>query len=308
MQQGQNCDLVAIASRNFESAKKVATQFGMPKVYGSYEELLNDPEIEAIYNPLPNHLHVPWSIKAVQAGKHVLVEKPMATGVGELQQLLRVAQAHPRLKVMEAFMYRQHPQWQMARELAHSDKIGRVCTMHSCFSFFNQDAQNVRNKPDTGGGTLYDVGCYSASMSRFIFGTEPKRVCMHMDIDPAFNIDRMISGILDFGNQTATFTCSMQLVRHQSVTIFGTEGKIDVELPLNPPLDQPARIFLQRNGATEEISLEVCNQFTRQGEAFSAAIINDTAAPIPLEDSLANMKVIEALYESARENSWAAIN
>ncbi len=307
MQLGPHCDILAIASRNLESAKQAAAQLGIPKVYGSYEDLLNDPEVEAIYNPLPNHLHVPWSIKAIEAGKHVLCEKPMATSASELQQLIDVANAHPQIKVMEAFMYRQHSQWLKARELAESGKIGEVRTLHSFISFFNNDAGNVRNKPEMGGGTLFDVGCYSVSIPRFIFGAEPKRVCAHMDIDPDFKIDRMISGILDFELRTSSFTCSMQLVRHQNATIFGTEGKIEIELPLNPLPERPAKIFLQQGSATKEIPIEICNQFTLQGDAFSLAIINDTPVAVSLEDSLANMKVIAALFESAKKGIWIEI-
>ncbi len=308
MQQGPHCDLIAIASRNLEAAKKAATQFGIAKVYGAYEDLLNDPEVEAVYNPLPNHLHVPWSIKGMAAGKHVLVEKPIATGVSALQELLQAAQAHPHIKVMEAFMYRQHPQWLKARELAHSGKIGEVRTLHCFISFFNHDAQNVRNHPETGGGALLDVGCYAVSIPRFIFGAEPQRVCAHMERDPDFKIDRMISGMLDFGNRTATFTCSTQLERHQSATIFGTEGKIDIEIPLNPPLEWPAKISLHRNGETVEILVKTSNQFMLQAEAFSLAIINNAPVALPLEDSLANMKVLDHLFESARIGAWVSIS
>jgi len=307
MQQGKHGELIALASRHLESAKQAAAQLGIPKVYGSYEELLNDPEVEAIYNPLPNHLHVPWSIKAIAAGKHVLCEKPIATSVSELEQLIDVANAHPQIKVMEAFMYRQHPQWLKARELAQSGKIGEVRTLHSFISFFSNDAKNVRNKPEMGGGTLFDIGCYSVSIPRFIFGAEPKRVCALMEYDPNFGTDRLVSALLDFGSQTATFTCSMQLVRHQSATIFGTTGKIEMEIPLNPPLDRPAKIFLQHGSGSEEILIDTCNQFTLQGDAFSLSIINDASVAVPLADSLANMKVIEALFESARKEMWISV-
>jgi predicted dehydrogenase len=307
MQQSQHCDILAIASRNLTAAKQAAAQLGIPKVYGAYEELLNDPEVEAVYNPLPNHLHVPWSIKAIAAGKHVLCEKPIATSRGELQQLINVASAHPRLKVMEAFMYRQHPQWLKAAELAHSGKIGELRTIQAFLSFFNADPRNVRNQPDMGGGALFDVGCYAISIPRFIFGDEPQRVFARTGLDPNFNIDHTTSGILDFGLRTSTFTCSMQLARHQSATIFGTEGKVDIELPLNPPLDKPAKIFLQYGGASEEILIDICNQFTIQGDAFSLAIINDAPVAVSLEDSLANIKVIDALFESARTGAWIEI-
>jgi len=307
MQQAEHCEIIAIASRHLAAAQKAAAPLGIPKVYGSYEELLNDPDVEAIYNPLPNHLHVPWSIKAIAAGKHVLCEKPIATSVSELQQLLDVANAHPQIKVMEAFMYRQHPQWLQARELAQSSKIGEVRTLHSFFSFFNNDPKNVRNHPDMGGGALFDVGCYAVSMPRFIFGAEPQRVFARMDVDPVFNVDRLTSGILDFGLRTSDFTCSTQLARHQNVTIFGTDGKIEIELPLNPLPDRTAEIVLHNGNGAQEILSDICNQFTLQGDAFSLAIINDAPPLVSLEDSLANMQVIAALFESARTGTWSPV-
>lgn len=307
MQQGKHCELIAIASRHFESAQQAAAQLGIPKIYGAYEELLHDSEVEAIYNPLPNHLHVPWTLKAIAAGKHVLCEKPIATSVGELQQLIAAANAPPQLKVMEAFMYRQHPQWLKARELAQSGKVGEVRTLHSFFSFFNNDPNNVRNHSGMGGGALFDVGCYAVSMPRFIFGVEPQRVLARMDIDPAFNVDRLTSGILDCGARTATFTCSTQLARHQNVAIFGTAGKIEIELPLNPLPERPSKLVLHDGNGAQEIPIEICNQFMLQGDAFSLAIINDTPVTVPLADSLANMKVIEALFESARTGSWSSV-
>jgi predicted dehydrogenase len=307
MQQGKYCDIIGIASRNLEAALKAAEQLGIPKAYGAYEELLNDPEIEAVYNPLPNHLHVPWSIVAIQAGKHVLIEKPIATSVSELQQLIDAANARSQIKVMEAFMYRQHPQWLKARELAQRGSIGEVRTLHSFFSFFNNDPKNVRNHSGMGGGALFDVGCYAVSMPRFIFGAEPQRVFARMDIDPTFNVDRLTSGILDFGPRTSAFTCSTQLARHQNVTIFGTAGKIEIELPLNPLPERPAKITLHNDSSVQEILIDICNQFTLQGDAFSLAIINDTPVTVPLADSLANIKVIAALFESARQGTWISV-
>lgn len=307
MQQSRHCEIVAIASRNFSAGQQAAKQLGIPRVYDSYQELLEDPGIDAIYNPLPNHLHVPWSIKALQAGKHVLVEKPVATSLEELQQLARIAAAHPHLKIMEAFMYRQHPQWAKARQLAQGGDIGEVRALNIFISFFNANADDVRNQAGAGGGAMLDIGCYAVSISRFIFGAEPVRVCALMEYDPNFSIDRLVSGIIDFGVCSTTFTCSMQLLRHQSATIFGTGGKIDLEVPLNPPPDRPAKIFLARSSATEEISIPASNQFTLQGEAFSLAIMHHKPAPISLEDSCANMRVIDALFESARQKTWIAL-
>jgi predicted dehydrogenase len=222
MQAGEHCEIVAISSRDPEKAQAAAEQLGIPNAYGSYEELLAAPEVDAVYNPLPNHLHVPWSIKALEAGKHVLCEKPIAMTAAEAQELVDAAQAHPHLKVMEAFMYRHHPQWQLARQLVADGKIGELRTIQSFFSYYNVDPHNIRNIADIGGGGLMDIGCYCISYSRFIFGSEPQRVLGSVEFDPQLKTDRLASGVLDFGHGTATFTCSTQLTSYQRVNIFGT--------------------------------------------------------------------------------------
>ncbi len=307
MQQGKYSEVVGIASRNLEKAEPVARELGIPKAYGSYQALLADPDIEAIYNPLPNHLHVPLSIQALEAGKHVLCEKPIAITTAEAEKLVRAGQKYPHLKLMEAFMYRLHPQWEKAKELVLTGKIGNLRTIHSIFSYYNVDPLNLRNMADIGGGGLLDIGCYSISLSRFIFGTEPGRVCGIVEYDPDFKIDRLASGILDFGSGTATFTCSTQLSYFQRVQIFGTEGRIEIEIPFNAPIDRPTRLWLQQNDRPEEIQFEICNQYTIQGDRFSLAILNDSPVPIPIEDAVANMKVIEAILESGKTNGWVKI-
>ena len=304
MQLGQYCEMVAIASRDLDKAQAAAKRLGLPKAYGSYEELLADPDIDAIYNPLPNHLHVPWSIKALEAGKHVLCEKPIGLTAALGQELLDAAQKRPELKVMEAFMYRHHPQWQRARQLVAEGKIGDLRTIQSFFSYYNADPDNIRNQAEIGGGGLMDIGCYCISLSRFIFGSEPRRVCGIMEYDPQFQTDRLTSGILDFGRGTATFTCSTQLTPYQRVNIFGTEGRVEIEIPFNAPPDRPCKMWHQHGTETEEIVLDVCNQYTIQGDLFSQAVLNDTEVPTPLEDAVANMKAIEALVRSAQSGTW----
>lgn len=304
MQQCQYGSVEAIASRNIESAQAAAGKLGIAKAFGSYEELLADPEIDAIYNPLPNHLHVEWSIKALEAGKHVLCEKPIGLTSAEGEQLLQAAQKHPHLKAMEAFMYRHHPQWQLAKRLVDKGKIGELRTIQSFFSYFNRDPENIRNQPGIGGGALMDIGCYPISLSRFIFGEEPQRVFGIAEFDPQFQVDRISSGVLDFGRGTSTFTCSTQLVPYQRVNIYGVDGRIEIEIPFNAPPDKPCRVWHQRGENIAEISLEVCNQYTIQGDLLSQAILNDTAVPTPIEDAIANMKVIEALFASAKSGSW----
>jgi predicted dehydrogenase len=304
MQLGEYCQMTAIASRKLEKAQAAARQLGIPQAYGSYEELLADPEVDAIYNPLPNHLHVPWSIRALNAGKHVLCEKPIGLTAAEAQELLDAAQKQPQLKVMEAFMYRHHPQWQQARQLVAEGKIGDLRTIQSFFSYYNDDPGNIRNMADIGGGGLMDIGCYLISLSRFIFGTEPQRVCGIMEYDPQFKVDRLTSGMLDFGTGTSTFTCATQLTPYQRVNIFGTEGRIEIEIPFNAPPDKPCKLWHQHGTEIDEIVLDARDQYTIQGDLFSQAVLNDTGVPTPLEDAVANMEVIEALVRSAKSGTW----
>jgi predicted dehydrogenase len=308
MLKAEHTELVAIASRDLEKAQTAANKFGLPKAYGSYEELLADPEIDVIYNPMPNHLHVPWSIKALEAGKHVLCEKPIGLSSAEASLLLDATKHYPHLKVMEAFMYRLHPQWQRARKIVQDGGIGELRTIQSFFSYFNRDGNNIRNKADIGGGGLMDIGCYNISLSRLIFDAEPQRVIGILDYDPEFQTDRIASGILDFGVGTATFTCSTQLTSYQRVNIFGTAGRIEIEIPFNAPPDKPTRIWHLRGDHVQEISFEVCDQYILETDAFSLAVRNNTPAPTPLEDALANMKVIEAVAESGRRGSWIQLS
>jgi predicted dehydrogenase len=304
MQVGKYCQVAAIASREMEKAQATARRLGIARAYGSYEELLADPDIDAIYNPLPNHMHVPWSIRALEATKHVLCEKPIAMSAAEARQLLDTARGRPHLKVMEAFMYRFHPQWQRARQLVMAGEIGELRTINSFFSYYLTDPTNVRNIAEIGGGGLMDIGCYCISLARFIFGTEPRRVCGIIEYDPQMKIDRLTSGMLDFGRGTATFTCATQLTPYQRVNIYGTEGRVEIEIPFNAPVDRPCRIWHQRGDEVHEILLETCNQYTVQGDLFSQAILNDTDVPTPLEDAVANMEVIEAIVHSARNGTW----
>jgi predicted dehydrogenase len=307
MQQGKYTEISAIASRNLASAQTAATKLGIAKTYGSYEDLLADPDIDAIYNPLPNHLHVPWSIKALEAGKHVLCEKPIAMTSAEAQTLVDAGKAYPNLKLTEAFMYRHHPQWQRARQLVAEGKIGELRTIQTAFSYFLEDPNNIRNMADVGGGTMMDIGCYAVSVPRFIFGAEPKRVSSIVEFDPRFKTDRLASGVLDFGTGTATFTCGTQLSPYQRVNIFGTKGRIEIEIPFNAPPDRPCKLWHEHDGQIEEIMFDVCNQYTLQGDSISQAILNNTAVLTPIEDAVANMRVVEAVFASGRSNDWAEV-
>ena len=240
----------------------------------------------------------------LQAGKHVLCEKPLALTSARGQTLVDVARQYPHLKVMEAFMYRFHPQWQHTRHMVNEGKIGELRTIQSFFSYYLDDANNIRNIAEAGGGGMMDIGCYTVSLSRYIFGSEPERASGIVEYDPRFNIDRLSSSILDFGRGTSTFTCSTQLVPYQRVNIFGTTGRIEIEIPFNAPSDRPCKIWYQNGDEIEEILFDICDQYTLQGDQFSQAILNDTNVPTPIEDAVANMKVIEAVIQSSKSGTW----
>jgi predicted dehydrogenase len=304
MQAGKLCDIRAIASRNKEQAQAVAAALNIPVVYGTYEELLNDASIDAVYIPLPNHLHVEWALKAVQAGKHVLCEKPIGLSAAEAEQLLKAVQQKPQLKVMEAFMYRFHPQWQQAKQWVDNGSIGALKTIQSFFSYYNVDPANIRNKADMGGGGMMDIGCYCVSLARFIFGKEPQRVMGLVEYDPVLQTDRLASGMLDFTTGTSTFTCSTQLMPYQRVNILGTTGRIEIEIPFNAPPKEATRAWLYTKTGTEEKVFEPVDQYTIQGDLLSKAILDNAPTPTPLQDAVNNMKVIEAVIASHNKGGW----
>ncbi len=302
MRQCTHSEVVAIASRSPEKARSAASKLGISKAHSSYEALLADPEVEVIYNPLPNHLHVPWSTRAAEAGKHVLCEKPVGMSAAECRSLIAVRD-RTGVKIGEAFMIRSHPQWLRARALVRSGEIGDLRAVMCEFSYFNRDPQNIRNVLDWGGGALMDIGCYGVQSSRFLFGSEPTRVVALIDRDPEIRTDRLTSALLDFPSGQAVFTCSTQLEPYQRVHAFGTRGRIEVEIPFNAPPDRPCRIFV--GGRTEEFA--VCDQYALQADAFSKAVRGEGDVPTPLEDSLHNMAAIEAIFQSAERGAWVAI-
>lgn len=304
MQRGQYCDVVAIASRQSANAERWAKQLGIARAYGSYEALLGDPDVDAVYNPLPNHLHVPWSISALQAGKHVLCEKPIGLSVDDARRLLGAAGAHPDLKIMEAFMYRFHPQWQLCKQLVDDGALGEVRTIQTFFSYFNDDPDNIRNMKDIGGGGLMDIGCYPISQARFLLGQEPSRVHAALDIDPRFGTDRVATATLEFADASASFVCATQLWPHQRAAVVGTRGRIEIEIPVSAPPDKTTRIWIDDSDGRREAAFAPCDQYTLQGDVFSAAVLNDDVTPTPLSDALANMAVIDALIASHRSNRW----
>jgi predicted dehydrogenase len=299
MQEGELTAITAIASRDLEKAKEAARALGIPKFYGSYEELLEDDEIEAIYNPLPNHLHVSWSIKCMEAGKHVLCEKPIALTIEDAKRLIE-ARDRTGVKVGEAFMVKTHPQWLRTLKLVREGAIGELKAVQGFFSYFNRDPNNIRNIYDIGGGSIWDIGCYPVTTSRFVFGEEPRRVVSLIERDPDMKIDRLASVILDFPSGHATFTSSTQLVRYQKMIFFGTEKRIEIEIPFNAPPDRPCRIYI--DDQLEEFP--TCNQYTIQGDEFSRAVLGGGEVPVSLEDALKNTAVLLAIFRSAESNSW----
>ncbi|MBL8229938.1 MAG: Gfo/Idh/MocA family oxidoreductase [Bryobacterales bacterium] len=308
MQKSPLTPVLAIASRDLSKARQAAAKLGIAKAYGSYEELLADPEIDAIYNPLPNHLHVPWTAKAAEAGKHVLCEKPLSLTTAEVRGLIAVRE-RTRVKIGEAFMVHTHPQWLRVKEIASSGRIGQLRAIQGSFSYFNNDPKNVRNVAAWGGGGLMDIGCYPIHTSRFVFGEEPRRVMGLLDLDPQFGTDRVASAILDYPSGQASFVCGTQLAPYQRMQFLGTKGRVEIEIPFNAPPDVPCRIFVDEGGdlfgrsiVTEEVA--VCDQYTVQGDAFSEAILNGSEVPVPLENALANMAVIEAIMRSAKTGKW----
>ena len=311
MQQSETGEIMALASRSEETSKRVCENLGIPKAYGSYEELLADSEIDAIYNPLPNHLHVPWTIKAAKSGKHVLCEKPIALNAEEASQLLEI-QKDTGVLIVEAFMVRDNPQWHWVQEQVKCGEIGELRAIQSAFSYMNRDPQNIRNMPDIGGGGIYDIGCYPVFISRMVFGEEPLEVSALIEKDPDFQTDRLASGMMKFPSGQSSFICSTQLVPYQRVQIFGTKKRIEVEVPFNAPYQMPCRVFLDDGAANHGRfklieDLPVCDQYTKQAEAFENKILSKSIDHSPLQDAISNMRVIDALYKAGASQTWEKV-
>ncbi|WP_020207825.1 Gfo/Idh/MocA family protein [Gilvimarinus chinensis] len=298
-------EVVAICSRSEDQAQRVAAELDIERAHGSYEALLADPNIDAIYNPLPNHLHVPWSIKAMEAGKHVLVEKPMGLDAADAQTLLEASTKFADLKVMEAFMYRFHPQWQQIRELCQNT-IGPVRNIQCEFSYNNRDASNIRNSADMGGGALMDIGCYGISLARFIYNAEPNRVCGHMNFMD-YEVDAITSAIMEFEAGTASFSCSTKTEPGQWAKLCGEAGYIYIPLPFNPTADSEAEIIVRRGGNSETITLAPANQYRAMADHFCDAILHNKAVPTPLSDGVNNMKVLDKIIASAQAGTWLKV-
>jgi predicted dehydrogenase len=303
-------EIRAIASRDPALARKTADALGIPVAYGSYAELFADREIEAIYNPLPNHLHVPVTLEAAAAGKHVLCEKPIALTAAEAMLLRQAAQ---KVHIAEAFMVRFHPQWQRARELVRHGRIGLLRAVQMFFGYNNLDPANVRNRADIGGGGLYDIGCYAVAAGRYFFGTEPARAIALVDRDPGFRTDRLTSGLVDFGDgRRLDFTVSTQIAPHQRLQLCGSKGRVEIPIPVNAPQGAATRLLvddcssLEGTGIVTEV-LPPCDQYQLQGEAFSRVVRGEMPLPYGVDDAIANMHVIDALFRSETSGRWEAV-
>ncbi len=311
IQKSELARVVAIASRDREKARAAADRFDIPRAYGSYEELLDDGEIEAIYNPLPNHLHVPWSIRAAERGKHVLCEKPIALSADEGRDLL-AARDKTGVEIGEAFMVRTHPQWHKVKELIVDGRIGELRLVTGHFSYFLRDHSNIRSRREWGGGALMDIGCYPIFISRWLFDAEPVKVVSLMESDPDMDVDRMVSAILDFDAGQATFSCSSQLVPYQTMQVYGTAGRIAVEIPFNAPSDRECRIFVDDGrdvvgSGIETIIFPPTDQYLLQADRFSEAVRGVGKVAVPLESAIANMEVIDALFRSVTTGGWQSV-
>jgi predicted dehydrogenase len=303
-------EVVAIASRDLDKARAAADRLGIAKAYGSYEELFADPEIDAIYNPLPNHLHVPMTVAAAKAGKHVLCEKPIALSAAEAETL---RQCPPDRIVLEAFMVRFHPQWQRAREIIRSGELGEVRAINAVFTYFNADPANVRNQADIGGGGIMDIGCYPITAARFLFESEPQRVVSLVERDASFGTDRLASVLADFGNgRQLNFICSTQAAGHQRVQVLGSKAKLEIIIPFNAPPDERTAITVDSGApfdgslARREITPAV-DQYTEQAEAFALAVLGEKPLPWGIDDAIASMKVIDAIFASEKSGGWAKV-
>jgi predicted dehydrogenase len=308
MQLGQWTEITAIASRDLAKATSAAQLLHIPRAFGSYDELLADPEIEAIYNPLPNNLHVEWSIKAMEAGKHVLCEKPIGMNVGEARRLLQTRDKTG-IKIEEAFMVLTNPQWVAVLDMIEAGKIGEVHSVSGHFSYNNHDLSNIRNIRETGGGGLMDIGCYLILFARLVFREEPKRVVSLVESHAETKTDILTSALLEFSSGHASFTCGTRMTPYQRVQIVGTDGRIEVQIPVNAPPDQPCKIFVDdgtdlMGRAIQTLEFEPCDQYTIQGDLFSQAIRENKEPILPLEESIKNMAVIEAVFRSAKTGKW----
>ena len=301
-------EVVALASRDLSKAQAVLDELGIKgKAYGTYEELFADPDVDAVYNPLPNHLHVPVTLAAAKAGKHVLCEKPIALDAAEAAQL---KSAPGNVLITEAFMVRFHPQWHRAREIVRSGELGRVQLVRAVFLYHNDDPGNVRNMADIGGGGIYDIGCYCVISGRYLFEAEPRRVVALVDRDPNFKTDRLASVIADFGNgRHLSFVCGTQASGRQSVEVFGDKASLEIVIPYNAVADESGALLIGNGGPLDrslyrrEITKSV-DQYTEEADAFARAVLGEEPLAYGIDDAIQQMRILDAIFRSEKSGAW----
>ena len=316
MLEAPSATLLALASRDLAKAQAVAQTLGIPRVYASYEALLADPQVDAVYVPLPNQLHFEWALRCLQAGKHVLCEKPLCLSADQVSQLC-AARDRTQRHIEEGFGFRNHPQWAKLDELLASDAIGPVRAVHATLAKQFLDPLDVRNNPATGGGALYDLGSYAISACNLIFKRQPARVVAALERDPTFGIDRLSSAILDYGNAHALLTVATQSGpcnwgTHQQLSVLGANGWLRLTFPYAHGRPSACQIELGDSSSvgsfpTQTFHFEPANQYTLQIERFSRLLLGHEAPSWPIEDALHTLRVIEALFVSAHSASWQSL-
>ena len=306
LRKSKNVEIFAVSSRSGEKAKKFASKYNVKRWYDSYEKLLEDEEIEAVYIPLPNHLHLEYIKKAADAHKHVICEKPLTLNYEQTKEAFEYAKKRGIL-LMEAFMYKHHPQWLRAKEIVESGEIGEVQTIHCYFSYDNKDPKNIRNVLEFGGGALLDIGVYAVSSARWIFEKEPTKVVALLNRDERFKVDTLVSGILDFDGKSALFSVATQAFPTQNVEVYASAGTIFVEVPFNTYPDVPGHLHVRTTIGTRDVYLGPADHYLLEFEHFARAIREKKSISSFEEDSLNNMKTIDALFKSAEESDWVPV-
>lgn len=297
LQETKYCESYAVGSRNIEKAEQMAKAFSLPMWFGSYQAVIDCTEVDMIYIPLPNHLHREWVIKALEAGKPVLCEKPLGLDAAEAEEMIEKSR-ETGVPLMEGFMYRFHPQWQHALNIVRTNQMGSIQYIHTSFSYNNPDPANIRNQPALGGGALMDIGCYAISVPRFILGREPRRVMSLISKHPEFATDRLTSGVLDFNGPRATFTVSTTAQPFQVVDIVGSSGSITIHIPFNTFTDVPSRITISDGLGQREVKFKASNAYGLMFDAFAQAVLERKPLPVFGLDAINNMKVIDAIRAS----------
>lgn len=297
IQESERNEVIAVASRSLDQAQAFAKELGIPKAYGSYEALLNDSEIDAVYIPLPNHLHKEWTIKAAKAGKHVLCEKPIALDESEAAEMVAACEEE-NVVLAEAYMYRHQQRYHDIKERIHAGEIGEIRGLHGVFTFDSSGATgNIRFTKEWGGGSIFDVGCYPISAARFLLEEEPTAVTTHAYFSPEHgNVDMMASGLMEFSNGVAlTFDCGMWAAGRNRIEILGTKGRI----LLNEAFlgDQSYEII--KNGQVEKVADDNINPYKLQADRFAETVLDGKPAPFSLNDPIKNMKAVKAALDSA---------